>query len=546
MNFTILAVAIITILGLVLRLIGIEKDGGLWNDEYVSWSISVIPFGKAFIDGIISQCHMPFYYLYLKFFNIFSADDTFLRITSIIPGIIAIPVMYIVGHEKSKLTGFSCAIFTSLSSLLVYYSQEVRFYSLLFLFSALSLYFTQRVVNKPRKKNLAGLIIANLMILITHTIGFVYVFFDILYVTLKLKRFYRKFVIYTWIITGVFFAITMPLLLKILFFTNSMSQWWTNLNLYRVAQIFADYFTPIISNVSVIENIHEINLTAMFLIVPALIALIVYLACIFDKHIRHSNQILYVAVATLLVAIIAALTGKLSINAKYIIEIYPILIFVFCSTIDSYNNLLFKLLIFTIFFAFQLGYVFSPNYASKLPREEGNKYVADLIKSAKLSKNDFIVITYYPKSRFSKYIDLSKYNVIEIYKGNFNYYFAPFLTSEEALKIGKNKYRGTFLNALTPVKDFSGSELITRLNNEVYYKMKQNQKVAFVFLDSVSFLDEYMFRAVITNPVAYEKAPLPYIVFSDIRNEIIKTIPLKARNLRFETKGAWTIVSFQY
>ncbi len=544
MNFTILAVAIITILGLVLRLIGIEKDGGLWNDEYVSWSISVIPFGKAFIDGIISQCHMPFYYLYLKFFNIFSADDTFLRITSIIPGIIAIPVMYIVGHEKSKLTGFSCAIFTSLSSLLVYYSQEVRFYSLLFLFSALSLYFTQRVVNKPRKKNLAGLIIANLMILITHS--FVYVFFDILYVTLKLKRFYRKFVIYTWIITGVFFAITMPLLLKILFFTNSMSQWWTNLNLYRVAQIFADYFTPIISNVSVIENIHEINLTAMFLIVPALIALIVYLACIFDKHIRHSNQILYVAVATLLVAIIAALTGKLSINAKYIIEIYPILIFVFCSTIDSYNNLLFKLLIFTIFFAFQLGYVFSPNYASKLPREEGNKYVADLIKSAKLSKNDFIVITYYPKSRFSKYIDLSKYNVIEIYKGNFNYYFAPFLTSEEALKIGKNKYRGTFLNALTPVKDFSGSELITRLNNEVYYKMKQNQKVAFVFLDSVSFLDEYMFRAVITNPVAYEKAPLPYIVFSDIRNEIIKTIPLKARNLRFETKGAWTIVSFQY
>ena len=546
MNFTILAVAIITILGLVLRLIGIEKDGGLWNDEYVSWSISVIPFGKAFIDGIISQCHMPFYYLYLKCFNIFSADDTFLRITSIIPGIIAIPVMYIVGHEKSKLTGFSCAIFTSLSSLLVYYSQEVRFYSLLFLFSALSLYFTQRVVNKPRKKNLAGLIIANLMILITHTIGFVYVFFDILYVTLKLKRFYRKFVIYTWIITGVFFAITMPLLLKILFFTNSMSQWWTNLNLYRVAQIFADYFTPIISNVSVIENIHEINLTAMFLIVPALIALIVYLACIFDKHIRHSNQILYVAVATLLVAIIAALTGKLSINAKYIIEIYPILIFVFCSTIDSYNNLLFKLLIFTIFFAFQLGYVFSPNYASKLPREEGNKYVADLIKSAKLSKNDFIVITYYPKSRFSKYIDLSKYNVIEIYKGNFNYYFAPFLTSEEALKIGKNKYRGTFLNALTPVKDFSGSELITRLNNEVYYKMKQNQKVAFVFLDSVSFLDEYMFRAVITNPVAYEKAPLPYIVFSDIRNEIIKTIPLKARNLRFETKGAWTVVSFQY
>lgn len=546
MNFTILTVLIITGLGLILRLIGIEKDGGLWNDEYVSWSIAIIPFGKSFIEGILSQCHMPFYYLYLKFFMLFSQDDFFLRITSVIPAIISIPVMYIVGKEKSKLNGFACATFTALSSLLVYYSQEVRFYSLLFLFSALSLYFTQRVISKPRKRNLAGLILANFMILITHTIGFVYVFFDILFVTFKLKKFYKKFITYTWIITSIIFAITLPLLLKILFFTNSMSQWWANLNWYRVAQVFADYFTPIISNVRVVENVHEINLTAMFLIVPALIALVVYLAGILDKKIRHQNHILIIAVATFIVAIFAGLSGKLALNSKYIIEIYPILIYVFCATIDSYNNILFKLIIFITFFAFQIGYVFSPNYASKLPREEGNKYVADLINSAKLNKGDFIVLTYYPKKRFTRYFNFSKYNVTEIYKGNFNYYFSPFLTSEEALKIGKNKYRGTFLNALTPVKDFAGSELITRLNNEVYYKMKPNQKVAFVFLDTVSFLDEYMFRAVVTNPAMYEKAPLPYIVFSDIRNEIIKTIPVKARNLRFETKGAWTVVSFQY
>lgn len=546
MNFTILTVIIITILGLILRLIGIDKDGGLWNDEYVSWSIAIIPFGKSFVEGILSQCHMPFYYLYLKFFMLFSQDDLFLRITSVIPAIISIPVMYIVGREKSKLSGFACAMFTALSSLLVYYSQEVRFYSLLFLFSALSLYFTQRVVNKPRKRNLAGLIFANLMILITHTIGFVYVFFDIIYITFKLKRFYRKFVNFTWLFTGIIFVATLPLLLKILFFTHSMSQWWANLNWYRVAQVFADYFTPVISNVSVVENIHEINLTAMFLIVPALIAFVVYLACIFDKNIRQQNQILYIAVATFIVAVLAGLAGKLSIDAKYIIEIFPILIYVFCATIDAYNNILLKLIIFLAFFVFQFGYVFSPNYAAKLPREEGNKYVADLIRSAKLNKGDFIVLTYYPQKRFTRYIDLSKFNVTEIYKGNFNYYFSPFLTSEEALKIGKNKYRGTFLNALTPVKDFTGSELINRLNNEVYHKMEPNQKVAFVFLDSVSFLDEYMFRAVVTNPAMYEKAPLPYIVFSDIRNEIIKTIPVKARNLRFESKGSWTVVSFQY
>lgn len=546
MNFTILGITLITILGAVLRIIGIDKDGGLWNDEYVSWSIAAIPFGKGFIKGIFSQCHMPLYYLYLKFFNFISSNDTFLRFSSVIPGVAAIPIMYITGKEKSKLTGFMCALFAALSSFLIYYSQEVRFYSLLFLFSALSLYFTIRTVRKPRKKNLIGLIISNFLILFTHTIGFVYVFFDLLFITYKLKKLYKKFVKYAWLSTVIILIAVSPLLIKILFLSNTMSQWWNNLNIYRILQPICDYFTPIIFGVSTIENIHGLNVNSVFLIVPALIALIVLIAGTVDKNLRYNNQIIIIASCVFFVALFAAATGKLAINSKYIIEIYPILIFIFCSTVDSYNKTWFKILIFTVFFAFQIGYIFSPYYAPFLPREEGNKYVADLIKSANLNKNDFIVLTYYPKKRFTKYFDFSDYNVVEIYKGNFNYYYSPFLTSEEALKFGKNKYRGTFLNSITPVKDFTGSTLVDRLNNEVYFKMHPNQKVAFLFLDSVSFLDEYMFAAIITNPNNYKRAALPYLVFSNIRNEIIKTLPINARNVRYEVKGAWTIVSFQY
>ena len=133
MNISIFYIAIITLIGTILRLIGFYKAGGLWNDEYVSWYISSIPIGKGFIHGILTQCHMPFYYIYLKFITLFSNSDILLRRSSIIPGIIAIPAMYIVGREKNKLTGVMCALFTALSSFLIYYSQEVRFYSLLFL-----------------------------------------------------------------------------------------------------------------------------------------------------------------------------------------------------------------------------------------------------------------------------------------------------------------------------------------------------------------------------------------------------------------------------
>ena len=64
MNLTILWITLITILATILRIIGIDKAGGLWNDEYISWSIANIPLSKAFLKGIASQCHILFYYLY--------------------------------------------------------------------------------------------------------------------------------------------------------------------------------------------------------------------------------------------------------------------------------------------------------------------------------------------------------------------------------------------------------------------------------------------------------------------------------------------------
>src|SRR5574344_999918 len=131
-NFWILSA--ITLIGLALRLIFINKPDGLWNDEYVSWSISVIPFSHSFWHEMLSQCHMPFYYLSLKFFtHFFGSSDGILRLTSVIPGVLAIPMMYFLGKElKDSKTGITASAITSVSAFLIYFSQEVRFYEILF------------------------------------------------------------------------------------------------------------------------------------------------------------------------------------------------------------------------------------------------------------------------------------------------------------------------------------------------------------------------------------------------------------------------------
>ena len=546
MNLTILWITLITILATILRIIGIDKAGGLWNDEYISWSIANIPLSKAFLKGIASQCHMPFYYLYLKVFSHISNNDLILRFSSVIPAMISVPVMYLVGRTKSKLCGILCALFVAASSFLIYFSQEVRFYSILFLFSALSLLFTLRIVKKQNKHNLIGLIVSNCLILFTHTIGFVYVFFNLLFVSiiLKNKENFKKVFIYTWSILTLTLALTSPLLLRI-FTTVSFSQWWASFSITRIAQVFVDFFTPVISQILPLEALNGYHLYASFVLIATIITLTVIVIGLFYKKVKNENLIFYVALAVFVVMILASLLDKMVFEAKYIIEIYPILIFVFFNTILAFNKKRIKIPLLLIFFAIQFGYLFTSYAAPKVQREEGHKYVAQLINSAKLKQNDYIVLTYYPQNRFEKYQDFSKYNVISIHKGNFNDYILPAISYKEAVKSGKKQYRGTFINATLPVGVFQGSKLIYYINDNIYKKMKTGQKVAFIFLDSVSFLDETTFSNVVTNTKFYEATPLLYIIFSDFRNEIIKTIPVNAKNIHYEVKGFWTLVSFE-
>ncbi len=133
--------AIFILLAIILRLINIDKPEGLWNDEYVSWFVASTPFIKGFWQEVLKQCHMPLYYLYLKPFT--TCSDVVMRITSVIPSVISVYVMYLTGKEFFKKTAVYAGLLTSVLSFLVYYAQEVRFYSLLFLFSALLLLFTE-------------------------------------------------------------------------------------------------------------------------------------------------------------------------------------------------------------------------------------------------------------------------------------------------------------------------------------------------------------------------------------------------------------------
>ena len=149
---------------------------------------------------------MPPYYFILHFWmKIFGQGDVAIRFLSVFFGVLAIITAYFIGKEilsKNKAAGnklgLITAIFTSINSLAIYYSQEVKFYSLLTLLSSLSILFLIRVKNNFDKKNLAGLIIVNLALLYTFPMSMVFVFVEVLvffiYLVLNNKNHLKLFI----------------------------------------------------------------------------------------------------------------------------------------------------------------------------------------------------------------------------------------------------------------------------------------------------------------------------------------------------------------
>lgn len=518
-------------LGTVLRYWHIDKAEGLWNDEYVSWAIASIPLGKSFIQGVIAQCHMPFYYLYLKFFmHFFGNSDFALRISSLIPGVLSILSMYFVGREfKDEKLGVLCSSITAISSFLIYFSQEVRFYGLVFLFTSLALLFTIKLTKNQNVRNLIFFLLANFLIIFTHTIGVVFVFFNFILMSiilLKNDKKYRKPIIITWSVFVFLILINLPLIER-LFTAHPYSQWWGHFTLSNIGFLITDYFSPILTNIVSAPDNFFYNLSFEFIIfglLPALIAFAGIIKALLSKDSKTLGLFL-VCLAFVVVLVITAISGKLMFITKYSIEIYPILILITGFGLLEFSKGWRQVLIFSYCFLSLFYILVASNSAPKMHRSEGHKLAADLIKNAKLSKGDIILLNYHPKSRFEKYFNFNDYQVISINKWNFSEY------------IGPQEPRLIFASSQNEYFDKAFEEKIVN-------KLKPNQKIAVLILNDVAMYSPIKVKLIAKDKRKYKKTPFLFLVFSYIKNQTLQEGFKNLQPLRYEQKGSWSVITF--
>ena len=555
-NHTLILILIV-LLGLLLRLWNIDKPEGMWNDEYLTWSIANLKFPQDFFKGVANNCHAPLHYFYLKgWMAIFKDSDVSLRVSSLVPGVISIFTMYLCAKEylvkkHGELCALAAAFITAISGFLIYFSQEVRIYSLTFLIASMVLFYSLKVFNNPSNKNCWMLTLFSLLLIFEHTIGFVFVLFNVCALIAFMQRKKKENNLFNNILAIVILSLPLvPFLFNLFAHPRYFSQWWAPFSWSKLLFYFTDLFSPVLKNISNAPPsfLNEIFSNAalnfgfiVFALVPTVIC-IAFIIKAFENGRRVNYYLLTLFVATFLTVLVAALFGKIIFLTKYLIELYPILILLVAVGWSTMKLKGLKISLATIFSVLTLFYIVV-SYTSpvRLTRLEGQRLAVSALKNMGVKNSDRVLYLYYPPSRFEKY---TKEDNLFFYANSIDKYNFPYIVylgesnTYEAFKRGKELYRDIFL--------MERNEKISSFMSDNYFsKLKKGDKFFIVELKTVSFFDEKRLENIVLNEEQYNRIPFLYLVSSYAKNYTLKEA---RKNLAYRghwDSGSWRVYLFE-
>ena len=513
---------LIVLIGIIFRLLCLDKVGGLSYDEIIG------SYNEAHQPNILSvifytlkiDIHFPLYQILLHLWgNIFSFSDYSLRAFSAVCGVMTVIFSFFIGKElKSKQTGLICASIFALNSFLIYYAQEVRMYSLIALFSSIYLLFLVKIKNNHENKwNYLGFCISAFAVILSYPISTVFIFAQtialIIYLLYEHKE-NRKFILKQTLITIIlliifcspFFGYLYLHQAKYLNFFGSSYCDWTS-----VFVLLQDWFTPVLE-LGTPTNYIEIMFsnfniyTIISIVIPILLAMYSIICSI--KKDKFSIVIFSGTLFFLISEIIAVIFTNFRILPRYTMVIVPnllILVGYGFSLIDNKKHL--KSIFLSAFLIVNMYYlVFMAESAFRMPRA-GFKTLARALTSNKIKKDDFVVV-WNNTSVLNKYID-KRLNVLSLLK-NFAYTSEVILVNETVLNKlpldeRKKALRQYFASDMMPQNTIY-------LVNAIYNDMKSGQKF---IITTDNFFDSFTqktFTQLVNNNNNYDKVSFNYLL----------------------------------
>lgn len=144
-------ILLLTIIAIAILVRFVNLNQSLWLDEAAQALESTRPLSQQL--DIVGDFQPPLFHIVVFLFAKVSHADWWLRLASVIPGIVTIYFAYKIAKENiSKQIANLTAIFGSLSAYHYYFSQELRPYSLAAMVGTMSMYFYLEFI-KSKSKN---------------------------------------------------------------------------------------------------------------------------------------------------------------------------------------------------------------------------------------------------------------------------------------------------------------------------------------------------------------------------------------------------------
>jgi len=145
-----------TVIGFLLRLVGANQS--FWLDEGASIEIALTPL-VSFVEKMATDFHPPLFYLLLKLWLPFAGkSELLIRLPFILLATASIPALYFLIKEttqvKNQLAQRVGLILLAISPFHIYYSQELRMYSLSTLLTVLSWLYLIRYQKRSGGRNI--------------------------------------------------------------------------------------------------------------------------------------------------------------------------------------------------------------------------------------------------------------------------------------------------------------------------------------------------------------------------------------------------------